>query len=66
MAERELRSSRNEKEERAIYFHPKQIEYIESIFPEIVLPSTVSEAAIREYMGTRKVVHFLRSKCKAE
>ncbi len=56
-----VHSSRGE-DSKAVYFHPKQIEYLERVFPEIVFPSTATEAAIREHMGVRKVILFIKGK----
>lgn len=62
----EIRSSRDVQEETKIYFHPKQIEYLDSIFPERIIPSTAPEAELREYMGTRRVLQYLKQRMKAE
>lgn len=59
-------SSNRKDNEKAVYFHPAQIKYIEELFPERVIPSTASEAELREYMGTRRVVHVLRGRVNSD
>lgn len=62
----EVISSRSNKEEVRVYFHPKQVEYLEKLFPERVLPHTASEAELREYMGTRLVIRTVRDLKRSE
>lgn len=47
-----------------VYFHPEQVKYLEKMFPERLFPPTASLEEINQYMGTRRVVQFLRDRQK--
>jgi len=48
--------------DKGVYFAPEQIKWLESMFPERVLPCTTSEAEVREYFGTRKVLACIKER----
>jgi hypothetical protein len=47
-----------------VHFSPQQLEYLERIYPQTVLPATATEAACHRYFGTQAVLQTVREKTR--
>lgn len=45
-----------------VTFTPLQLQYLETVFPQVVLPPTTTENAVHHYFGTQDVLSVVRSK----
>lgn len=50
--------------DRDISFHPKQLEYLQKIFPNVHRPHTVTDNELRHINGQQSVVQFIASRVK--
>lgn len=49
-------------DETPVEFTPRQVAYLERMFPEVISSATTAEAEMRHRGGQRSVVAFIKSK----
>lgn len=47
-----------------IYFHPKQLQYLQKNFPSIHLPFNATEGQLRHKNGQQSVIEFIAARVK--
>ncbi len=45
-----------------VVFFPEQVKWLRSMFPHRVIPTSATEAEIREYFGTQRVLDVVESR----
>jgi len=56
------KSMSNKDPSNTVTFTPLQLQYLESVFPAMVFPSTATENSVHQYFGTQSVLETVRSK----
>lgn len=48
-----------------IYFTEQQLSYLETMFPQVVMPCSATEAQLRTYFGQQSVVQAVRDRTQS-